>query len=1450
MKIQFFVTLIIFLTGTLFIKAHAQIKCKIESYTTEDGLSHDNIRDIIKDKEGFIWLATWDGINRFDGKNFITYKATAGDNSTLGNNRIDLMKEDAYGYIWVKAYDRQIYRFEKSTEKFVSVADILATNKIEFEDIITAKNGNVWLTTVKKGIFLAQKTANNQIKLSHFSNDLKGSYPPASNKLNAFNIDTDNDLWVGSEDGLDVISKFLQQSYRRNRILQNRNINCIISENNNIWTGTKDGELICYNKISKKISSYKISIKTINSIIKSKNGGVLFITTATGQLLTFDLKTFKINSTIQISQGPIFSVYPDKSGLLWIEPEKHGVFLVDPKSKNIKFFSQQTDATFLQLEHSFGVFEDNFDRVWVKLKGGGFGFYNKKENTLDFFYNRPGSENQKFSNIVASMYFDPSGILWMSTNDRGINKVIFQKDVFQQQLLVTNTKNKSENEIRSVFTDHKNRLWIASKAGKVKVYKNSQEIKNFFVNYTNGDIGLVYSIVQDKKGNIWLGTKGNGLYKAESVNKESSQYRLTQFKTDKKDPNSIGSNAIYSVLEDQNARIWIGTYGGGLNLMKEENGKISFIKNFKNYPITESSRVRFLIKGYKGEIWAATTNGLITFSPRNYNPAIIKFSRHVKISGDKSSLASNDVIHLYKDSQGKIWVSSAGGGLNRAFEKDNRLAFQNFSKQDGLPSDFILSMAEDNDKNLWLATENGISKFNLTNHTFRNYDSYDGLLKTGFSESSSLKLPNGNLIFGCRNGYLDFNPKKIENQKITAQLVFTSFEINNKSSNVKSEEYPLKADINYNKEIELDYQHNTVSIYYTVLDYRSNNKQLYAYRLKGLDDTWHEVKNQKKATFTNLPPGDYEFEVKSLNPELYSSVPHKSLKFTITPPFWKTNWAFLLYFIICAALLETSRRIASSMIQLRNKVIVEQEMTELKLSFFTNISHELRTPLTLIVNPLEEIAKTEDLTPQGHDYIATVRKNTNRLVRFVNQLLDFRKVQSGNEELHAEPVELVTFINEINSLFVQTSHEKNIRIKTDYGSENLIVNLDREKMDIVLYNLLSNAFKFSPDNSTITIAVKVENEILEISIADQGTGVEESKLEEIFKLYYETNTGKAKNVGTGIGLALCREYVKLHQGNIYAENNGDGGLTVFIKINLNTKILQNSDSLHLRSVKIKEQGVEIETVEYSRSNADPNSDMPVVLIVEDNAELRSFLKVQLQKYYRILEAPNGKEGLKMAVSKLPDLILSDVMMPEMNGIELLDALKNTTETSHIPVILLTAKSSVENQIEGLNYGADYYITKPFNNDFLLASIENLIKFRKKFFKQLQSDLKTIALEPGEIVITTKDEQFLKDVIAVVEKGLTDTAFNIEVIANSMNMSRVTFNRKFKSLTGMTPVEFVKEMRVKRAKQFLDAGETDIADIGYRVGFNSSGYFSTCFKEVFQMSPSDYLKQKSDNQKTK
>lgn len=1432
-----------------------QIKCKIEHYSTENGLSHDGVRKILKDCDGFMWFGTWDGINRFDGQNFVTYKTRPGDSSSLKINRIDNIVEDNDGYLWLEVYDNQIYRFDKRNKKFLAISKLLPkenVNDLFINGVVLTGNGFVWLMSQNGKIYSVKNTSAKTPLITSYGVDMKSDFRLPSKRINFLYSDKQKQVWIGTENGLSLLSLAKTGTYKNKRLdlnfAKDVSYTCIAEDQLNIWLGTKDGYLVRYEKASGRFSKKKISGSRLNKMLLAKNGKVIYITGGR-EVIKIIIQDLHISSSVMPGNGPFLSLFEDKSGLLWIEPDKHGLIKYNPATGVTKYFFQENDANFFNTTKDYKIFEDHNGRVWMCMKGGGFGYYNPSTDTIEYFYNKPGSVDHLFSNIVSCSYFDPAGILWLSTRDRGVEKVIFQANDFKHKLLVDKSLNKSDNEIRGVYSDRNKRLWITAKSGKLYVYDQGKKIKDIFINEPKGGLGLVYTLLQDQKGNMWLGTKGNGLFKAEPADKRGLKFKLTHYRANSKDLHSLSSDMIYSLLEDKKGRIWLATYENGINQLVQDGGEVRFINNnnsFSKYP-AGSRKVRHLQEDVEGNIWIATTNGLVIFNPDKSTSNEYKFKTYGKVAGNKNTLGNNDVQYIYKDSKNRMWVATSGGGLNRVTQlSENGLKVQIFTMEDGLPSDYILSVVEDNAGNLWLGTENGISKFNPEKLQFRNYDSYDGLPKTGLSEACSLKLPNGELFFGCINGYIIFNPATITDQKINAKMALTSFQINNKDINPDQTRASLNMDINAAREIKLNYNENIISIDFTVLDYRSTNKQLYAYRLKGFDTEWQSVKNQRKATYTNLPPGNYIFEVKSLNTDLYGNAPVKTLAIKIAPPPWRTLWAYLSYAILLGIFVEIVRRIVFTMIRLRNRITVEQRLTELKLSFFTNISHELRTPLTLIVNPIEEISRQENLSAKGQEYINVVRRNANRMVRFINQLLDFRKAQSGKMKLKIMRTEVVALVNDIASYFSELARERQIELLISANTKELYAWIDAEKIDIVIYNLLSNAFKFTADNKVIRIEINHDSDKdqFTISVIDQGIGVPPDQLNDIFELYYEVDKAPGTNLdGTGIGLALSKEIVTFHHGNIEAMNNREGGLKVDLKLKMGKDHFIDGESIiDDLAQPMKSTFVKPELVSHSEKL--PVSDClnrSLVLIVDDNGELRKFLADQLKEFYNVVEAKDGLEGLETAIKLVPDLILSDVMMPELNGIQLLDSLKNNIATSHIPVVLLTAKSSVENQIEGLKYGADYYITKPFQTDFILASIDNLLKQRKKIFEALLARNKTIELSPGEIIITSKDESFLKEIIEIVEGRMVDIEFNIDTVAESIGMGRTTFYKKFKSLTNLAPVEFVREMRLKRARQFLDAKEHNISEIAYAVGFNSAKYFSTCFKEKYGITPSEYIK---------
>lgn len=766
-----------------------------------------------------------------------------------------------------------------------------------------------------------------------------------------------------------------------------------------------------------------------------------------------------------------------------------------------------------------------------------------------------------------------------------------------------------------------------------------------------------------------------------------------------------------------------------------------------------------------------------------------------------------------------------------------------------MPSDYLLSCIEDGAGFLWIATQNGLSRFNLLKGTFQNFDAADGLPQEAFAEASCTSTKDGELVFGTLNGYIRFNPSRIVNRKIRANIAFTNLQVNSEEVIPGEAGSPLKYAVNSSKEITLTYNQNVISIDYALLDYRSEEKESYAYRLIGFDSAWRNNKSERRAAYTNLTPGEYLFQVKATSADLYMDTPVKSLTITILPPPWKTWWAYLIYVALGILLLAVIRKYALAMLKLRQRIIIERELADLRLSFFTNVSHELRTPLTLILNPLEEIAKQEKLSAQGSRHLDLVRKNAQRMTRFVNQLLDLRKAQSGKSTLRVSHVELVSFIRRITGYFADVADQKKINLSVAAEAEPIFGWIDAEKMDVVIYNVLGNAFKFTPPGRNIRISIghSKSNGNIVIEITDEGTGVPDSELSDIFSLYFEGQHQEGSSAkGTGIGLALSKELIQLHHGQISARNNQPQGLSVKLELKPGETHFEKDRVVFTDAVPDYEEVVtgelipndEAEPVEEKANEADG---LPQLLLVEDNSELRYFLKNQLSGLYRVETAANGEEGLQKATALLPDVVLSDVMMPIMNGIKMLDKLKNNPATSHIPVVLLSAKFSIESQIEGLKYGADYYIAKPFQNEFLIASLKNLVIQRKRLFESLLKDKKVMNVNPTPIAITSHDELFLQKVIEIVEEKMSDMEFNIEVVAESMNMSRSPFYKKLKSLTGLSPIEFVREIRLKRSLQYLNAGEHNISLIAFEVGFNSAKYFSTCFKQRFGQTPSDYVK---------
>ncbi|MEI6950473.1 two-component regulator propeller domain-containing protein [Paraflavisolibacter sp. H34] len=1438
------------------VSLQAQVKSKTEHYSTEDGLSHDGVMAITKCREGFMWFGTWDGLNRYDGHTFTTYKSRPGDSSHLKSNRIESIVEDKAGYLWLRAYDNQVYRFDKKTATFWPLASLLPKGQENntFNRVFPQSNGQVWCTTAANGIYCIRAARPGVPVVLHYGKDEK-ERPLPSNHVNFLFEDQQHTLWIGTEKGLCRLPEGVVIA----NLLQGQNVTAIAEDKNKIWLGTASGLLAVFEKASRQLTTKQLSAFRLNALHVSKNGAAVYAATAGGEVITVDAASLTFRQQALPQAEPLHSIYEDRSGQLWIEPQRQGVIKYHPQQNTFQRFLQKTDAFMSYTIREYSVFEDRESRLWVAMKGGGFGWYDPSTNEVKPFTPPPGAS--PFSNAVTVKYYDPAGVLWLSTGSRGVEKIIFQSNEFATRPADPSAAAKTDNDIRGIFCDDHHRLWLAAKSGRLYLREaDGRPLTHFFLNEPPGGLGLVYTLLQDRSGTMWLGTKGNGLFRADLVSSQPLKYRLTHYAADPNDPYSLSSNLVYSLLEDRQGRIWIGTFEKGLNLLVRPNGKETFLharNAFANYPPGLAQKIRHLQLDGQGRVWAATTDGLLLADGQAGAEKQTRFVLYQKIPGDKESLGTNDLQFIHRDAKNRMWIATAGGGLNEAIaERGKPLRFRVFTREQGLPSDYLLSIAEDRAGNLWLATENGLSRFTPQTGRFRNYDSYDGLPRNGFSEASALGLPDGNLLFGTLNGYLLFQPSALKASKAPAPIAFTRFQVNNQDIVPGREDAPLSTDINSAPSVHLAADENTVSIDFAVLDYRSGQKQACAFRLVGWDKHWNPATGPHRATYSNLPPGHYVFEVKIMGDHPQGTP--RSFALVIAPPWWRTTWAYLVYFALAIALLEAARRIALTLIRLRNRITVEKKLTDLKIRFFTNISHELRTPLTLILNPLEQVLDKENLSPKNREYLSVARKNTLRMVRFMNQLLDFQKMQSGKMRLRPALTEMVSFVHGITEYFSAAAREKGVTLSVSTNVRELHAWIDAEKIDIVLYNLLSNALKFAPKGTAIDLRLREEaGRRFTISVSDEGRGVPADQLAAIFELYYEVDQPQGAPVaGTGIGLALSKEIIQLHKGSIKARNNPQAGLTVTVELGQGQPPPEGQEGpLSVRGP----HGAEFPA--SPAPSVPAPAEAPVVLLVEDNTELRLFLSDQLQPYYHVLEARNGREGWEKAKQFLPDLVISDVMMPEMDGIALLDQLKNDPATSHIPVILLTAKSSVESQVEGLGYGADYYLTKPFHVSMVVALVGNLVRQRKKRTAALLGFSETVPVAPPAtvaapgpaepettaepVVITARDEEFLKEVSRIVEANLANPQFTIDMVAEALLLGRTTFYRKLKSLTNLAPVEFVKEVRLRRSRELLDEGQDDLSAIAYEVGFSSLKYFSTCFKEKYNMSPSDYLKARQE-----
>ena len=1006
-------------------------------------------------------------------------------------------------------------------------------------------------------------------------------------------------------------------------------------------------------------------------------------------------------------------------------------------------------------------------------------------------------------------------------------------------------------ETRAFLIDREKDFWVTTKKGFIRIYQADGNLKGYLT--PEGTISSkpisfsknIYCFMEDTKGIIWMGSKQDGLFRVERAGDNS--FKITQFTHQKGDPYSLSHNSIYTIYQDSRKRIWIGCFGGGLNLLEETpEGKIRFLHNgnqLNKYPKTHFAKVRYITE-IENVLLVATTEGLLTFSSEFIRPEEISFHRNIRIPDKISSLSSNDVTYIYTDSRKDTYVLTFTGGINKILSDNllsNEIEFKTYTTQDGLPSDLVLSMIEDNQKNLWVISENALSCFNPEKDTFEYYDKKYLQKELYFTEAAPVQNGQHQLLLGTDIGVLKITPEQLKKSTYTPPIVFTDLKIQGASQDL---------DIDDLEELKLKPSERNVIFQFAALDYTDPVSISYAYRLKGLEEHWNEVDNSRSASYINLPPGKYELQVRSTNSDGVWTEKVRVLPVTVLPTFWETYWAWLLYVILFILSTATIVYIILYIYRLRHRISLEQQLANIKLRFFTDISHELRTPLTLISSPVTEVLEHETLSTNARKHLTLVHKNTERMLRLVNQILDFRKIENKKMKVLLEKTDVIALLQKVMDNFRLIAEEKNINYQLQTNQEAISAWIDQDKFEKIIFNLLSNAFKYTPADKSITVYANVEGDKLVVSVTDEGIGIDPKKQQTLFQRFETLVKYNILQPSSGIGLSLVKELIELHCGSIEVKSQPEVGSEFIVTLPMGQKAYETNENTEFilnDGASAETPSTDNETLSAVSANTDETEPISI-LIVEDNTELRGFLHTILAENYKVIEATNGQEGLERAQEYVPDLILSDIMMPVMDGLDMVKSIKGNRDICHIPIILLSAKSSLDDRISGLEQGIDDYITKPFSATYLKARIKSLLYQRKQLQeiywkewseKQEKPSASSIDLSPSQPQITPYDEQFMQQVMEIMEKEMDNSELTIEEFAQKLGLGRTVFYQKLKSIIGLSPVDFIREIRIKRAVQLIDSGEYNFSQVAYMTGFNDPKYFSKCFKKQVGMTPSEY-----------
>jgi signal transduction histidine kinase/ligand-binding sensor domain-containing protein/DNA-binding response OmpR family regulator len=1310
-------------------------------YKAEDGLSFNTVRNIIQDHNGFIWLGTEDGLNRFDGYSFKTYRNNKTNN--LISNYISALYESKNGIIYIGT-DQGVSTFEAINEKFALFN--IATNEGvtitgEVNNIVEDKNGNIWFSTYGKGVFKYNPA---QKKLEQYKPIIDKKEGTSSDMVNCIFVDSHNNVWAAArtKDALFLFDSANNNFYPAKMLFDKANTNLgnvykiIEDSNNTIWLGTWDQGLGKYNPTTKKITFHLSPAKPngilhVHDILEYKPG--LLMVGSDDGLSIFNtltqahtLLTSSETDPSSLSDKFVYPIFKDREGGIWIGTYYGGVNYLPPSGQVFERYTHSKFVNSVNGKIISGFTEDKDGNIWIASDDGGLNYFDTKTGQFKWFMPKVGQNSISYYNVHGLCWDDD--YLWVGTYSGGLNRYNTSTGKFTHYTSNPNDENTIDGtSIYTIYRDSKKQIWAASMSG-INIYNRKDD------NFTRvKDLGTTtFDILEDDMGVLWFATWSKGLY---SYNPHQNQW--TNYIADPNNPNSISGNQLNCLFLDDKGLLWIGTSTG-----------------------------------------------------------LCYFDRHKKVFTQvELETASNTICSIIAD--GEV---------------------------------------------LWLTTAKGLVRYNKANGACQVFTQKDGLLSDQFIFKAGFKSSTGKIYIGTAQGFNAFEPKNIISNNYIPPVVVNRLEIFNKE--VEMANYgSTNATATAYDEINLSYKDNVFSLGFVALSYNNPEKNKYAYKLEGFDKDWNHVTNQLKATYTNLPAGNYVFRVIASNNDGIWNNEGASLNVIIHPPIWKTLPAKIFYIILLISLIillvrmfimRTDRKHREKIEQLKHEK--EKEVYDAKIGFFTMIAHEIRTPVSLIIGPLEKMMATNPHLPDGiKKDLNIIDRNSQRLLLLVNQLLDFRKAEQGALVINYMRSNIYSLLQSIYDRFSPLIDQHGIEFVLDCPDKTFDADVDQEFVTKMVSNLLSNALKFA--NSKIVLACRQNktSALFEIQVTDDGNGIADSEKEKIFDPFYQINPQHKS--GTGIGLSLVKNLVDAHNGTIAVLDALPSGASFSITLPLRSgTIVEQNIQHHQLTSTLKKNGAD-DSDALIDEIAGTLPDKPYLLIVEDNTEMRNFLSDSFSSEYQIVTAVDGVDGLEKVKSAEINLVISDLMMPRMNGLMFCQALKSNLLTSHIPIVMLTAKADIDSKIEGLNFGADAYIEKPFSVKFLKAQIRNLIESRKS----LRSKYAEMPFVPiNSIAGNQADEEFLTQMNAIIENNISNIDFTIDMLAEQLCISRSGFFSKIKSLAGVTPNELIQVVRLKKAAELLSANKYRINEVAYMVGYNDPSYFSKCFVKQFGIRPGDFI----------